>query len=74
MTLLLLLLVLALAAMACAVATWRLLRCLDTERAQAHDLHAELERTRAEAARRDVVANIWHELRTPLASIKLLVE
>ena len=74
MTLLLLLLVLALAAMACAVATWRLFRCLDTERTQAHDLHAELERTRAEAARRDVVANIWHELRTPLASIKLLVD
>jgi signal transduction histidine kinase len=74
MTPLLLLFVLALAAMACAVATWRLFRCLDTERAQAHDLHAELERTRAEAARRDVVANIWHELRTPLGSIKLLVK
>ena len=80
MTPLLLHLVLAFAAAtACAVATWRLSRCLHTERAHAHDLHAQLQRTQAEAARletarRDFVANISHELRTPLASIKLLVD
>jgi two-component system, OmpR family, phosphate regulon sensor histidine kinase PhoR len=80
MTPLLLFLVLALAAAtACAAATWRLSRCLHTERAYAHDLHAQLQRTRAEAARletarRDFVANVSHELRTPLASIKLLVD
>ena len=72
---LLLLLVLALAmATACAGATWRLARCLHTERAHARNLHAQLQRTRAEAARRDVVAKIWHELRTPLATITLPVE
>jgi two-component system phosphate regulon sensor histidine kinase PhoR len=58
---------------------WRLFRCLHTERARAHDLHAQLQRARAEAARletarRDFVANVSHELRTPLASIKLLVD
>ena len=79
MTPLLLLLVLALAATACAVAAWRLSRCLHAERAHAHDLYAQLQRTQAEAARletarRDFVANISHELRTPLASIKLLVD
>jgi two-component system phosphate regulon sensor histidine kinase PhoR len=80
MTALLLFLVLALAATTvCAVAMWRLSRCLHTERAHAHDLHAQLQCVRAEAARletarRDFVANVSHELRTPLASIKLLVD
>jgi two-component system phosphate regulon sensor histidine kinase PhoR len=80
MTPLLLVLVLALAAATVwAAATWRLSRCLHTERAHAHDLDAQLQRTRAEAARletarRDFVANVSHELRTPLASIKLLVD